>query len=220
MNKRIVITGLGVVSSIGIGWQEFWDSLLQGKSGVSPVSSIDTTNHFTHNGGEVTHFDPRQFIAEDKIQQYNRSSQFAVAAAVLAKKDARLSEDLLQPERIGICIGTTTGSVQAIERINDKRLSHQDIERNLVSQLPPHTTPAAVAKEIGARGPNCMIPTACAAGNYAIGYGFDLIRFGRADLVFAGGSDPFSRISFTGFNQVFGSSAGKSVSPLTRTEKG
>ncbi len=81
MNKRVVITGLGVVSSIGIGWQEFWDNLLKGKSGISPVASIDTTNHFTHNGGEVTHFDPRQFIAEDKIQQYNRSSQFAVAAA-------------------------------------------------------------------------------------------------------------------------------------------
>jgi len=219
MNKRIVITGLGVVSSIGIGWQEFWDSLLQGKSGISPVSSIDTTNHFTHNGGEVKHFDPRQFITEDKIQQYNRSSQFAVAAAVLAKKDARLSEDLLQPERIGICIGTTTGSVQAIERINDKRLSRQDIERNLVRLLPPHTTPAAVAKEIGARGPNCMIPTACAAGNYAIGYGFDLIRFGRADLVFAGGSDPFSRISFTGFNQ-FSAVAPEKCQPFDKNRKG
>jgi 3-oxoacyl-[acyl-carrier-protein] synthase II len=219
MNKRVVITGLGVISSIGIGWQEFWDSLLQGKSGISSVTSIDTTNHFTHNGGEVMHFNPRQFIAEDKIQQYNRSSQFAVAAALLAKKDARLSEDLLQPERIGICIGTTTGSIQAIERINDKRLSQQDVGMNLISQLPPHTTPAAVAREIGASGPNCMISTACAAGNYAIGHGFDLIRFGRADLIFAGGSDPFSRISFTGFNQ-FSAVAPEKCQPFDKNRKG
>lgn len=219
MNRRVVITGLGVISSIGTGWQGFWDSLIQGRSGISPVSSIDTSQHFTHNGGEVKDFDPRQYIAEERIGQYNRSSQFAVAAAVLAKKDARMSEGIPSPERVGICIGTTTGSIQAIEHINDKLLSHQDIKRSLAVQLPPHSTPAAVAGEIGMRGPNFMISTACAAGNYAIGYGFDLIRFGRADAVFAGGSDPFSRISYTGFNQ-FSAVAPEKCQPFDKNRKG
>ena len=67
MNRRVVITGLGVISSIGIGWEEFWDSLLKGKSGISPVSSFDTTNHFTHNGGEVKNFKPEEFIPEEKL---------------------------------------------------------------------------------------------------------------------------------------------------------
>ena len=67
MNKRVVITGLGVISSIGIGRDDFWESLLKGKSGISPVTSFDTTNHFTHNGGEVKHFEPKAFIPEEHI---------------------------------------------------------------------------------------------------------------------------------------------------------
>ena len=91
MSERVVITGLGVISSIGIGWEEFWDNLLKGKSGISPVSSFDTTNHFTHNGGEVKNFKPEDFIPPEKLRFYSRASQFALAAAKLAIKDARLS---------------------------------------------------------------------------------------------------------------------------------
>jgi 3-oxoacyl-[acyl-carrier-protein] synthase II len=219
MNKRVVITGLGVVSSIGIGWKDFWDNLLAGKSGTGPVLSIDTSEHFTHNGGEVKYFNPQQFIAEERVDQYNRSSQFAVAAAQLARENAGLSKETLPQQRTGICIGTTTGSIQAIERINDKRLKNEEIEHDLICQLPPHSTPAAVAKELEISGPNCMISTACAAGNYAIGYGFDLIRSGRADVVIAGGSDPFSRISFTGFNQ-FSAVAPEKCQPFDKNRKG
>jgi 3-oxoacyl-[acyl-carrier-protein] synthase II len=183
------------------------------------VLSIDTSEHFTHNGGEVKNFNPLQFITEERVNRYNRSSQFAVAAAQFAREDAGLSEEALPQQRTGLCIGTTTGSIQAIERINDKRLKNEDIKNDLICQLPPHSTPAAIAKELEISGPNFMISTACAAGNYAIGFGFDLIRFGRADVVIAGGSDPFSRISFTGFNQ-FSAVAPEKCQPFDKNRKG
>jgi len=219
MNKRVVITGLGVISSIGIGWQEFWDNLLKGKSGISPVTSFDTSNHFTHNGGEIKNFDPENFFNKDKTNSLGRASQLALAAAKLAIADAKLKKNELEISSIGTCIGTTTGSIQAIEAINDKLLNKQVPSENLISQLPPHTKPAIVAKEFNLKGPNFMISNACASGNYAIGYGYDLIRFNRADLIFAGGSDPFSRIEYTGFNQL-ASVAPERCQPFDKNRKG
>jgi 3-oxoacyl-[acyl-carrier-protein] synthase II len=219
MNKRVVITGLGVISSIGIGWEQFWDSLLKGKSGISPVSSFNTSNHFTHNGGEVKNFKPEEFIPKDKLNLLSRASQLALAAAKLTIKDAKISQDDIFNMQIGTCIGTTTGSIQVIEEINNKYIKKEAIDENLICQLPTHTTPAIIAKELNLNGPNFMLSTACAAGNYAIGYGYDLIRFNRADIIIAGGSDPFSRISFTGFNQ-FSAVAPEKCQPFDKNRKG
>ncbi|MEW6003339.1 MAG: beta-ketoacyl-[acyl-carrier-protein] synthase family protein, partial [Nitrospirota bacterium] len=218
-NCRVVITGLGVISSIGIGWQEFWENLLKGKSGISPVISFDTTNHFTHNGGEVKNFKPEEFIPKNKIDTLSRASQIALAAAKLAMKDSRLSKDVIPDLKIGTCIGTTTGSIQVIEHINDRMINNLEIDNDLISQLPPYTTPATVAKDSSIHGPNMMLSTACAAGNYAIGYGCDLIRFDSADIILAGASDPFSRISFTGFNQ-FSAVSPEKCQPFDKNRKG
>jgi 3-oxoacyl-[acyl-carrier-protein] synthase II len=220
-NKRVVITGLGVISSIGIGWEEFWDSLLKGKSGISPVSSFDTTNHFTHNGGEVKNFKPEEFISKDKINLHSRASQLALAVAKLAMIDANLSRDYISNTMVGTCIGTTLGSVQTSEIINELMVLHgrSDFSNELLCQVPTHSTPSAVAKGFGICGPNIMFSTACAAGNYAIGYGFDLIRLGRADIIFAGGSEPFSKVAFTGFNQ-FSAVAPEKCQPFDKNRKG
>ena len=201
-NNRVVITGLGVVSSIGIGWQEFWDNLLKGKSGISSVTSFDTTNHFTHNGGEVKFFKPEEFISKENLDSFGRASQLGLGAACLAIEDAKLTKKESELSIIGICIGTTTGSIQSIETINDKLLNKQVPSESLILQLPPYTKPANIAKQLNLKGPNCMFSNACAAGNFAIGYGYDLIRFNRADVIFAGGVDAFSRIEYTGFNQL------------------
>lgn len=219
MNRRVVVTGLGVVSSIGIGWQAFWDNLLKGKSGISPVSSFDTTSHFTHNGGEVKQFCPEDFISEDKIPLLSRASQFALAAVKLSKNDANLSNSDIAKSISGVCIGITMGSVQMIEEINKKMLAQEHITNNLLLQMPANTTSSLIAKELKLSGPNIMFSTACAAGNYAIGYGFDLIRFNRSDIIFAGGSDPFSRIAFTGFNQ-FSAVAPDKCQPFDKNRKG
>ncbi len=202
MNKRVVITGLGVVSSIGIGWERFWDALLKGKSGISPVSSFDTSNQFTHNGGEVRDFRPEEFIPYEKLPTMSRASQMALAAAKMAVKDAKLSAEDCYMQG-SICIGTNIGSIQTVEKVNEIAIKEKNssIHRDLISQIPTNTTSSLIARELQLQGHTMMFSTACAAGNYAIGYGFDLIRLGRTQLVLAGGADAFSKVAFTGFNQ-------------------
>jgi 3-oxoacyl-[acyl-carrier-protein] synthase II len=219
MSKRVVITGLGVISSIGIGWREFWQNLLKGQSGISAVTSFDTSHHFTHNGGEAKNFRPEDFIPEDRLSSLSRASQLALAGAQLAIKDAHLLKQNLTDAKTGTCIGITSGPVQAIEQINDKLIRNEVLNTDLLRQLPVHTASAIIAKEFGLDGPNVVFSTACAAGNYAIGYGYDLIRLNRADRVIAGAADPFSRISFTGFNQ-FSAVAPEKCRPFDKNRKG
>jgi len=219
MKNRVVITGLGVVSSIGIGWRDFWDGLINGRSGISPVSSFDTSNHFTHNGGEVKDFRPEEFISRDYIPYLSRASQLALAAARLAVEDAGLTLKELSDLKVGTCIGLTSGSIQVIEHIDDKLVRNEDVSTNLICQLPVHSTSAAISREFHIKGPTYSFSTACAAGNYAIGYGFDLITAGLAEIVLAGASDPFSRISFTGFNQ-FKAVAPEKCQPFDKNRTG
>jgi 3-oxoacyl-[acyl-carrier-protein] synthase II len=219
MNKRVVITGLGVISSIGIGWEEFWDSLLKGKSGISPVSSFDTTNHFTHNGGEVKNFRAEDFIPKDKLRSLSRASQLGLVAARLAMKDACLFGNDISNLRIGTCFGITMGSVQVIEHIDEKLIRNETIEKDLLRRLPANTTPAILARELSFDGPNFIFSSACSAGNYAVGYGYDLVCFNRTDIVLVGASDPFSRVAFTGFNQ-FSAVAPEKCQPFDKNRKG
>ncbi len=220
-NRRVVITGLGVISSIGIGWEEFWENLLKGKSGISPVSSFDTSNHFTHNGGEVKNFRPEEFISKGKLPYLSRASQLTLAAAKLAVRDTELSPNEISDSLVGTCIGTTMGSVQTVEIIDELIEIHKKTKfsKELLCQVPTHSAPSGVAKEFNFQGPNMMFSNACAAGNYAIGYGSDLIRFGRADIVLAGGSEPLSKVAFTGFNQ-FSAIAPEKCQPFDKNRKG
>ena len=127
MSRRVVITGLGVISSIGIGWKEFWDNLLKGKSGISPITSFDTSNQFTHNGGEVKNFRPEEFIDKDQIDSLSRASQMALAAAKLAVRDAKLSAQDIFKVTIGTCIGTNIGSIQSVEKVDELIVNKKEI---------------------------------------------------------------------------------------------
>jgi 3-oxoacyl-[acyl-carrier-protein] synthase II len=219
MTKRVVITGLGVISSIGIGWEEFWDGLLKGKSGISPVTAFDTTNHFTHNGGEVKGFRPEDFLSRERINSLSRASQMAVAAAKLGIEDAHLTSADLMTSKTATCVGVTTGPVQVIEHINDRIIKDAPLTDELARQLPVNSASASISRELGLTGPSFVFSTACAAGNYSIGYGFDLIRLQRADIVLAGAADAFSRIAFTGFNQ-FSAVAPDKCRPFDKNRKG
>jgi 3-oxoacyl-[acyl-carrier-protein] synthase II len=221
MTKRVVITGLGVISSIGIGWKEFWDGLMEGRSGISPIESFDTSGQFTHNGGEVKNFRPEEFIQRDQLPLLSRSSMLGLAAAELAAADAGISRGNMQGMRIGACVGTTMGSVQTVEIIDALLLQDGGAcpGAEMICQVPTHSTSAAVSRAFQAKGPNTMFSNACAAGNYAIGHGFDLIKRGRADIVFAGGAEPLSKVAFTGFNQ-FSAVAPEKCQPFDRNRKG
>ena len=203
--QRVVVTGLGVVSSIGIGWKAFWEALLAGKSGIRPIRYIDTSAYPTHVGGEVQDFKPEKFIEREKLSYYGRGAQFAVSAAKMALEDAELPRKDLDQVRVGVALGTTMADIEELETVNSAWVSQGEAEVSGESFLryPACSLSASLSHYFGFLGPNIMIPTACAAGNYAISYATDLLRASRADVMLAGGVDPFSRIAFTGFNRLF-----------------
>jgi 3-oxoacyl-[acyl-carrier-protein] synthase II len=221
MKKRIVVTGLGVVSSIGTGKDEFWKNLIQGKSGISKVESFDTSKHFTHNGGEIKNFKPEEFMNKKKVGLIGRASQLAISAAKLALKDSHLEKKNLKNMRTAVCMGTTGGESQEIEEMDatwvNKSLEH--VPSMSVIQYPVNSISSNVALELKVKGITRMFTTACAAGNYAIGYGYDLLQLGKTDIVIAGGTDAFSYLAFTGFNQL-GAVAPEKCQPFDKNRKG
>lgn len=203
--NRVVITGLGLVTPIGTGAQKFWQAAVNGENGVRPLKIFDPTEFRTKTGGEVLDFNPTDFLSEQEINRMGRSSQFAVAAAKMAIEDSGIEWSKLNPFRAAVSMGTTMGEPQILEKgikIKYQTGDSQQIPSELPRQYPCGSIPANVARKFGVKGPHMMIPTACAAGNYAIGYAFDLIKLNKADVVIAGGSDPFSGIAFTGFNRL------------------
>ncbi len=223
MNRpRVVVTGLGVVSSIGIGWKSFWESLLVGRSGISKIRYLDTSEYPTQYGGEVHDFDPLQFMPSAEARRLGRGAQMAIVAAKLALGDAGLlSGTPAADTRIGVCLGTTMADIQALEDINSTWVKRGEewIRPSRVMQYPSCTISANVARYFGLTGPNVMIPNACAAGNYAIGHAFDLLRLGKADVMLAGGAEPFSRTVFEGFNRIL-AVAPEKCQPFDRNRKG
>jgi 3-oxoacyl-[acyl-carrier-protein] synthase II len=205
MKRRVVITGLGVVSSIGIGKDEFWKNLIAGKSGISDITLFDTSEYPVHKGGEVKNFDPAQFISKDRLKDMGRASQFVIAATKMAFYDAGLNVSDYKNKKIAIVLGTTMGEGGMIEEINKHwmALGEEDVWGLTVSKYPGNTISDNVARFFEFNSISFIVPTACSGGNYAIGQGFDLIRTGKVDLTIVGGADPFSRIAFTGFNRLF-----------------
>lgn len=219
--RRVAVTGIGVVSSIGTGKDAFWTALLGGTSGISTVSSFDSTLFPVHIGGEVKNFDPLRYLTPERAAVMGRATQMAIGAAKLAVADSGLDFDSVDKNRVGVSMGTTSGEPLFVEQYNDaKKAGGEDaIPAEAMGRYPCHTMPAHVALEFGAHGPVIMIPTACAAGNYAIGYGYDLIRTGRVDHVLAGGADAFSRITYTGFARL-GAIAPVKCQPFDKNRKG
>jgi 3-oxoacyl-[acyl-carrier-protein] synthase II len=218
--RRVVVTGLGTVSSVGIGKDKFWESLINGKSGISEVTAFDTSSFRCHLGGEIRGLNLEDYIPKRKIPFLGKVSQYAISAASLALTDAGLSLKNIPKSRIGVMMGTTNG-----ERPFEDLLAAwakgglKDLDRQRIMQAAVNNISANVALHFKAEGDNYLFPTACAAGNYAVGYGFDLIRDGALDYVLAGGADAFSYVSFTGFNQVW-AMAPKACQPFDKNRKG
>lgn len=221
MNKRIVVTGIGVISSLGIGKDFFWQNLIAGKSGISEVNSFTTENQFTHYGGEVKNFIPEDFMDKEKGKKMGRASHLAIAATHVALKDASLSPMRLKNYRTALCMGTTSGECQKIEAMDAiwVKQGKEYITPETIIQYPVDNISANVAREFELNHITRIFTTACAAGNYAIGYGFDLLQLNKADMIIAGGADAFSYISFTGFNQ-FRAVASQKCQPFDKNRKG
>ncbi|HWP84297.1 MAG TPA: beta-ketoacyl-[acyl-carrier-protein] synthase family protein [Terriglobia bacterium] len=219
--RRVVVTGLGLITPVGLGWRASWEALLAGCSGIGPVRSFDTSAFPVHLGAEVKGFDPAPYIRKQPVDALGRSSQFAVAAARMAVEDSGLNLGTLDSRRAGVSMGTTSGEPYFVERYNDvrKEQGRQAIPAEIFPKYPCNVIPSNVAIELNLRGPVLMIPTACAAGNYAIGYATDLIRLGRADVMLAGGADAFSRITYMGFARL-GAIAKERCQPFDKNRQG
>jgi len=217
--NRVVVTGLGVVSSVGIGKDEFWKSVTSGKSGITKVSFFDTKEFRCHYAGEIKHFQPEDFISKRRIQFLGRTSQLTIAAAALAFKDAKLPPKNIAKET-GIIMGTTMGERPLEESIDTwVREGYAKISKSKILQSQANNISTNLGIYFKIPGINYLIPTACAAGNYAIGYGFDLIRSGELKYALVGGADAFSKVAFSGFHRLY-AMAPEKCQPFDKNRKG
>ncbi|MDX1385688.1 MAG: beta-ketoacyl-[acyl-carrier-protein] synthase family protein, partial [Thermoanaerobaculia bacterium] len=214
-----VVTGVGVVTSLGCDRDTFWARLLAGTSGLGPVESFDTSAYSVHLGGEVRDFSFDDCEPGLDLAEVGRASAFAVVAARRALADAGI--DAIDARRAGVSAGTTSGEPREIEAFDDALLAGElaSIGPRLATRYPCHSIPATVAAALGFTGPNVMIPTACAAGSYAAANALDCLRAGQADLMLAGGSDSFSRITYTGFARL-GAIAPEKCQPFDLNRRG
>lgn len=212
---RVVVTGLGPVSSIGTGVTAFADALRTGRSGISPITSFDASGFPHRNGGEVRDFDPGHHLRRIDAANWGRSSQFAASAARLATEDAKLDLAGVASGMAHAIMGTTSGESAVAEaltaQIVDSGFAAQDPA--LLAQLPANRLANAVSAELGLQGESLTIATACSASNYAIGYAYDLLACGEADVVYAGGADSVCRWAHAGFYRL-GALAKESCSPF------
>ncbi len=189
--KKVVITGIGVVSPIGIGKKEFTESLRAGVSGVDIITSFDVSEFETKIAAEVKNFNPEEFIDKKKLRRMDRFCQFAFAAAKMAIEDAELSLQNENLERIGVIIGSGIGGIATIEREMKVLLSKgpSRISPFLIPMEIINMAAGEVAIHYGFKGPNYAVTSACASANHAIGDALRLLRYGDADVIIAGGSE-------------------------------
>lgn len=218
---RVYVTGLGVVSSIGLGVDAYWKALLDGVSGISEVSLFDTSLLGRNLAGEIKIFDPKDHLTQAEQQRVGRCSAFAVAAARMAVEHSGLKGEQIQGERTSVVIGTTMGEANVLGELQRSWI-HQGEAAVKTDQLPRYGSsllPLHVARAFGAKGIAQTLPAACAAGNYAIGFGADLIRSGRAEVVIAGATEVLEKLEYAGFVRL-GAVAPDKVQPFDKNRKG
>lgn len=205
MKTRVVITGLGAVSPLGLDVQTTWEAVIAGQSGVGPITHFDASQHETKFAAEVKGFDPEALLGRRDARRMDRFVQFAVVATDQALKDAKLEIDDSNRDRIGALIGTGIGGITAIvtemETLREK--GPRRVSPFLVPMMLPDTGPGQVAINFGLRGPNLAVTSACATGTNAIGEAFKMIQRGAADAMVTGGTESaIIALAMAGFNSM------------------
>ena len=191
MERRVVVTGVGAVTPLGIGVEQSWQSLCQGKSGIGMVTRFDATEFRTRIAGKVNGFDPLDFMDRRVARRSDRFIHFALAASRMAMEDSGLTVSSSNTARVGVSVGTAAAGVETMEE-NHQLLLQGDRQRISPFFLPGFLANMAsgqIAMAFGARGPNMCSVTACAAGTHAIGNAFMIIQMGNADAMIAGGAE-------------------------------
>jgi len=206
VKRRVVVTGVGLVTPLGVGSEDTWQALLQGRSGIGPITRFDAGQFASRVAGEVKNFDPTAFIERREARKMDTFIHYALAAAEIAAKDAGFSGwDRSEGERVGVVIGSGIGGFGTIES------EHQVLMQKGPRRVSPFFIPSAIINlaagqvsiRFGARGPNSAPCTACSSGSHAVGDSFKIIQRGDADVMIAGGSEAaITPMSVAGFDAL------------------
>jgi len=190
LNRRVVITGLGAITPLGLTVKDYWEGLIQGRSGIGPITLFDASSYPVKVAAEVKGFEPTDYMHIKRVDRTARCTHFAIAASKIAVESARLDMSRERPERVGVIIATT-GMVTLIGEQTEilKRRGPMRIDPLLIPKISANMVPVQVGLEIGAKGPNSSINSACASGSDALGTALSHIRLGHADVMIAGGAE-------------------------------
>lgn len=203
MNKRrVVVTGIGVISPIGIGKEKFFQSLKEGVCGVDYITRFDTEGFDTKIAAEVKDFDPCEYIDKKECRRMDRFTQYAVAASKMAVSDAALDTAAVDSEMFGVCIGSGIGGMETLEAQHDilREKGPGRVSPFMVPMMISNIAAGNVSIALNAKGPSTTVVTACASATNAIGEAFKLIQRGDADIMVTGGTEAsITPLSFAGF---------------------
>jgi 3-oxoacyl-[acyl-carrier-protein] synthase II len=202
LSRRVVVTGVGLVSPLGVGTEQTWRAILEGRSGIGPITAFDASGFPSRIAGEVKGFEPEKFIERKELKRMGRFIQFAIAATEFAMQASGLKVTPENSERVGVYISSGIGGFEIIEREFEALLQYGP------RRISPFFIPATIINlaagyvsiRLGAKGPNSATATACTAGAHAIGDSFKIIQRGDADVMICGGSEaPICRMGIGGF---------------------
>jgi beta-ketoacyl-acyl-carrier-protein synthase II len=201
-NRRVVITGLGILSCIGNTVDTYWDSLINGRSGIDLITTFDTTGHDVRIGGQVKDFNPEDFMSKKEVRKMDRFLHFAVAASKLAIDNAKLEVNESNEEQIGVAIGSGIGGMITLESQHKTLIERGPgkVSPFFIPMLISNMASGHVGLHYGLKGPNLSIVTACATAGHCIGEAGYIIKRGEAEVMLAGGTEAtLTPLAFAGF---------------------
>jgi 3-oxoacyl-[acyl-carrier-protein] synthase II len=203
MKKRVVITGLGVVSAVGNNLPEFWDSLVEGKDGTKGITAFDASAYRTKIAAEVFHLRPGEHFSKKEIRRLSRCDQFGLIAFREAWRSACLHQGSGNKERTGVVLGAGSGGILSVEKyFRDFYQGRKGSSPSLLISYSLATTTDHIAIESGLRGPRTTTATVCSSSSVSIGVAYEMIQMGLADVMVTGGSDSLCEVSFSGFSSL------------------
>lgn len=189
--RRVVVTGVGAVSSLGTGVEKNWSALTEGKSGIDLITRFDASELPAQIAGEVKDFDPTEFMPKKEVKKMDLFIQYSLAAAEMAMNDSGLQITDENAERVGVLVGSGLGGLPAIEKYHDvlNQSGHKRVSPFFIPMLIINLAPGQISIRYGAKGPNLSSVSACATGTHSIGDAYHMIKRGDADAMIAGGTE-------------------------------
>jgi 3-oxoacyl-[acyl-carrier-protein] synthase II len=203
--KRVVITGVGMITPLGIGVEQSWDGLIAGRSGIRKITQFDASAFPTKIAGEVEGFNPEDYIGSKEVKKMDRFIHFALAAATMAINDSGLKITDKNAQRVGVIVGSGIGGLRAIEHYHTVFLEKgpKRITPFFIPMLIVNLASGQISIKFGAKGPNSAVATACATGSHSIGDAYKIIQRGDADAMIAGGTEAvITPLGIGGFNAM------------------